>query len=1626
MTRHTRKVLITVAISLAVLIVIVVVAAIRIVQTQWFRGYVAQKIIAAADTATGGRTEIGSFTFDWRHLEAEVTDFVIHGNEPPGAAPFIRIPTLRVNLSLFTSIHHIVDFRYLGLDQPQVNVMVLADGRSNVPSPKPAPSSGKPPLQSLVNAAIGHFDLNHGTVAFADAKQMLDLHCDNLRAELFFNTLDQGYKGQLSFQPLYAVSDRNTPVAFTVNLPVSIQSDKVSVNGATIATPASNLRIDGSIQNLRNPELSAHVTGQIALADLKNAGNLPLTLGQRDVPAVADVDADAAVSSTTIQVIAFHLSAGQSEIEASGRLKDPQGRGSMQFMAQVALDQAGRLLNVSGNPSGTVALSGTAKLDEANNFDVNGNIEARNVSVQEGSRRIDHVGLSSAVHVDPHNANLTGLRLTAFGGVLEGDASLQDFARYQFHGNLNRLSLQSVAAALSAKQPYTGTISGPINASGDLKNSEALSASARLSIAPGSSGIPVSGRLDADYSAAANDLRVDHSYVAMPHTRLSFSGSALRQLDISVTTTDANDLLAAASQSGTSPVNLQGHPAVFTGAITGGIRSPQITGHLRANSFSVEGRMFDSLALDASASSRGVSLDRGELTRGTMQAQFSAKLGLAGWKITPQAPIGVNADIRNSDLADVLALAGRPEANTSGSFNASAQVSGTIGNPSGSASFTAMNGAVLGEPFDRMQAQATLADQLIAIPSASVDYGNSHLALSAEFRHPRDSFSTGRIQAHVQSNQIDLARIRLLQERRPNTAGSLEINTEVVADVGGRGPLAGGRAGPVQASQFQIENLNATVAARGLQFDGQNYGDLNLNARSGGQNVQYQVVSTFAGSNIRVDGDTKLQSDYPTTLNAAISNLRVERVLAAAQRTDIPAKGTLSGMVHFSGTTREPAGSVDMSLTNAALYSEPINSLRAKADYQPTRAIIEDLSVSAPGAQVSLTAEFDHLVDDLKAGHIQFRVNNSNVDLARLHAVQIRRPGLGGMLHISAEGSADLVTAQPRIELDALDANLTANGITASGKNLGDATLTAETRNRVATLTLMSNLAGASIQGRATAQLNRNYPVNAQVSFSKVDWGNLQSLLQPANAPQNSLGQPTFNAGADGQITVQGPAANPQALNGTVQLTRLEFSSAIANRPGAAQLSIQNQGPIAASMNNGEVRIQSAHLAGSGSDIQAAGSYSLKNRSMDLRLNADADLAVLETLSRDIASSGKVVVAVTARGPVSKPAVNGSVQLQNVSFNDTQLPNGISKANGTVEFNGTAASLRNLTAESGGGKVTLSGFLLLASNPQFALRATTTGVRVDVQQGVSIVANSNLNLSGTRAASVLSGTVAITRINYAPKTDLGDILTRAAPSVQPATAPSPLLDNMKLEVQVQTSSALQIQSSLAQSLQGDANLRVRGSVSHPSVLGRVELTGGTVTFFGNSYTVDSGSISFFNPFRIEPILDVSLETNTQGVDVTLRVTGPIDNMKLSYTSNPPLRFEEIVNLLAVGKTPTSDPTLLANNPSPPQSVSEMGESALLSQAVANPLANSLQRVFGVSELKISPSFTNGSSTPTAQITLQQQITSNLTFTYITDVNNANAETIRVEMTLNPQWSAAATRDEFGMFSINLYYKRQFR
>ncbi len=206
------------------------------------------------------------------------------------------------------------------------------------------------------------------------------------------------------------------------------------------------------------------------------------------------------------------------------------------------------------------------------------------------------------------------------------------------------------------------------------------------------------------------------------------------------------------------------------------------------------------------------------------------------------------------------------------------------------------------------------------------------------------------------------------------------------------------------------------------------------------------------------------------------------------------------------------------------------------------------------------------------------------------------------------------------------------------------------------------------------------------------------------------------------------------------------------------------------------------------------------------------------------------------------------------------------------------------------------------------------------------------------------------------------------------------------------------------------------------------MTQGELVFLNNKYTINEGLISFFNPAKIEPVLNVDLETRARGVDVTITVTGPLDNLHASYRSDPPLQFADIVALLATGRSPT-DPTLSTADTGQLLSVQQLGisgASALVGEAISNPVGGPLQRLFGVSKVKIDPQLTGITGIPEARLTVEQQVSPEILFTYITDVSSTSTQLIRVEWDFSRKWAAIVTREENGYVGVDFAYKKRFK
>jgi translocation and assembly module TamB len=794
---------------------------------------------------------------------------------------------------------------------------------------------------------------------------------------------------------------------------------------------------------------------------------------------------------------------------------------------------------------------------------------------------------------------------------------------------------------------------------------------------------------------------------------------------------------------------------------------------------------------------------------------------------------------------------------------------------------------------------------------------------------------------------------------------------------------------------------------------------------------QNQLSASFAGTSGL--HDWKPSNEQPLTASLGLENASLQDLLAIAGQRPVAATGALSARVKLNGTIANPQATADATLTHGSIEGEPFDRLTAHLD-APNRAT-QTLKAQINGGsrQGNLDATYVHSATALLPGDLTFSVRTNHVAMNQIVALHQREPDLLGTVLMTADGAAKITrdtAGHPSYQITKMNGNALASGVELGGKHLGDLRLDAATTSGGTVpqmeIKLRSNLADAVITAEGHIGLSGDYPSSMKVDFAQVHLDTVRRLLLTPQQVESMR----FGGTMEGSLMVSGPAAKPDQLQAELNIPKLRIEPLPAANgvPPPVDLAVHNTAPIRILLAKNVVRVESARLVAQDSDFTWGGSAVLWPKpELDFSLDGNVNLAIIHAFNNDVISSGGLMVNASIRGPLTDPRLGGTMQLKNSNIALSDVPNGLSNANGIIRFSGTQANLSDLTAESGGGKVRLGGFASLAGGIlAFRVRADATGVRLRYPQGVSTMADAQLALVGTTDRSVLSGTITVQRLAFNPKTDLGSILSSAAAPPATPSGSGGFSRNLQLDIQIQTAPDITFQSNYTQSIEADASLRLRGSVANPVLLGRVNITQGELTFFGNKYNINQGSVSFFNPVKLEPILNIDLETVARGVDVTITVSGPISKLNVSYRSDPPLAFADIVGLLATGRTP-NDATIAAREPTAPQqSWQQMGASALVGQTIANPVAGRLQRFFGVSNLKIDPTISGLTGGPEAKVTLEQQVTPEITFTYINDVSSAEAQVLRVEWAFSPHWSAVALRDENGEFGIDFLYKKRFK
>lgn len=830
-------------------------------------------------------------------------------------------------------------------------------------------------------------------------------------------------------------------------------------------------------------------------------------------------------------------------------------------------------------------------------------------------------------------------------------------------------------------------------------------------------------------------------------------------------------------------------------------------------------------------------------------------------------------------------------------------------------------------------------------------------------------------------------------------------------------------------------HISGHGAAENLEWSGRIFqalsGDVDL-TRSGltlrNGSVRHADVRLLGSGSLGMQ-DWKIDQTSPISGSGTIRDASVAGLLAVAGVNDVPVEGTVNAEGRVSGTFGDPKIAAGFSVVKGAIGGEPFDRFSGTLAYGNRALELAKGELTAGGKQIAVAANYIHAADNLGSGRLRFQVESNPMPLDQFTVVNRQFPAIHGVAEIHLAGSMQIQPAksgEPGIRLTDLNGSLAARGLRVNEQPVRDVNLTAATKGREIVAHLNSEVAGSVVSGEGKWTLTDDYPGTAQIDFTGLDLARLQSWLSRGKP----AGRIELVGLARGTLTFTGPAVKPEMWKAVLRIPTLQVGPGSALGPGGKILALHNPGPIVVSMERRVVKIESARLVGRATDLSLSGTVSLWQKNpLDLRVAGSFDLATLQDFNRDIYSEGTMQTGATIRGALDHPSINGSFDIKEATFNLADSPVGIYKVNGKVLFDGSRATIQTLSGESGGGRISLSGFADF-SGPSvvFRIHANAREVRVRYPVDFSTVGTASLNLTGSTDSSLLAGRVTVLRTGFNPRSDFSSLLAKSAEPVRTPSSQAGLLANMHFDVQIETAPDITFQSSLAQGLQAEASLRLRGTGANPSLLGRINVTQGQITFFGTQFIISQGTIAFYNPVKIEPVLNVDLETKARGIEVTLNVSGPMNKLNLTPRSDPPMPFPDILALLATGRSPGSEYSTLMASPASPQSVQQLGASALLGQAIASPVTGRLQRFFGVTRLKIDPTLSSLSgviNNPEARLTIEQQVTPDITFTYVTDVTSSNPLMVQVEWAMNRNWSAVAVREENGLLGLNFLYKRRF-
>jgi outer membrane protein assembly complex protein YaeT len=742
-------------------------------------------------------------------------------------------------------------------------------------------------------------------------------------------------------------------------------------------------------------------------------------------------------------------------------------------------------------------------------------------------------------------------------------------------------------------------------------------------------------------------------------------------------------------------------------------------------------------------------------------------------------------------------------------------------------------------------------------------------------------------------------------------------------------------------------------------------------------------------------------------LDLAARNFPIGDIAEFLDLGTLPATGELTGTLHLQGTKTNLEGAGAVTVRKGTLFGEPVDVATAEIQFTQGRVKAQNVKITAPAGTITAEGELN-----LATNQFSYNVKSSSIDLSKLQIFKSLAGLLGGNLTITSTGAGTFENPEVVAE-----ATLTGGTLKGLALPAGAPPPTIYIAIRGGRLVVRGNIADLlTIEGDGT--VGKDLAVDGLVRITVPDIAKL-AAISPATATLPASGNFTLDLKLGGKL-------NPlEALivDGSFPAFKLTVSDH----------EFTPARPLRVGLRNGRIHFDDFELTHPGASFVVTGFAAITgDKAIGIGIRGNMEAALLQLFMKDLRADGHINVAAGIGGTIDSPRLTGSAEVQKATFRFPGFAQVIDNVTGTLVFRGDRIDIDSLRATLGGGTVVAGGFIAVNGIKPVSARVTLQGTDVAIRyfEGITIDGNFNLLLSGGTDRMTLAGDIAVNRALYSKDFDFGTAFLNAVLSrrtVIPIAAAT-WQDRVSLRLHIDAPGTLAVRNNIAD-VTGSADLDVSGTLANPVILGVVTLDeGGRVTLQKINYELTRGSVTFQNPFRIDPYFDVTLEGRVSGgglaseiesgpVDVTINLTGTIDRFTPSITSDPPTSDITLFSILGFGALTNQNASA---NPST-SGIQGIGTS-LLSQS----LGFLTTRVLPFADtFTFTPETLDTTGDPGPKVSFEKRLSNNVRTVVIYNLKSSLYRAL-VEWQVNPDWTLQVTRDQVrGEWRAEARFRRRY-